>query len=188
MKTPAKNAGTASLKSLQLISLKDDTIIIPTATSAGAVAAEGTALTKVAKNADNAKQIAVTTEVKPVRPPAAIPAALSTKVVVLDVPNKAPIEVAVASANKALSNLDLNPELFSISFSSSSLKIPLRRPVPIKVPIVSKVSEMLKAKIVIKARGSLVTSVNKLVIPPSLKIARKVVGNTAHASEKLVVS
>ena len=89
------------------------------------------------------------------RPPAPMPEALSTKVVVLEVPSSAPMEVAVASAKRALSSLDLKPELFSIICSSSSLKIPLRRPVPIKVPMVSKVSEMLKEKMVISTSGSL---------------------------------
>ena len=93
---------------------------------------------------------------------------------VLDVPNSAPMEVAVASANKALSSLDLKPEFLSMRRSSSALKIPLRRPVPMKVPIVSKVSEMLNAKIVISTRGSFAGSENRLVMPPSLKIARKV--------------
>jgi hypothetical protein len=48
-----------------------------------------------------ANKAATTTEVKPVRPPAPIPAADSTKVVVFDVPKMAPIDVAAASANKA---------------------------------------------------------------------------------------
>lgn len=77
---PAKNAGTASSKSFQSISLNEDIIIIPTTTSAGAVAAEGTALMNDAKNEETAKQIATTTEVKPVLPPAPMPAALSTEV------------------------------------------------------------------------------------------------------------
>ena len=158
------------------MSLKDETIMIPTDTSAGAVAAKGTALTKVAKNAERAKQMATTTEVSPVLPPAPIPDALSTKVVVLEVPNKAPMEVAVASANNALSSLDLKPVEVSMSCSSSSLKMPLRRPVPIKVPRVSKVSEILKEKMVISTRGSFAASEKRLVSPPSLKIARKVVG------------
>ena len=75
-----------------------------------------------------------------------------------------------------------------MSRSSSALKMPLRRPVPIKVPMVSKVSEMLKEKIVINTRGSFSGSENRLVMPPSLKIARKVVGSAWHASAKLVVS
>ena len=128
MKMPAKKAGMASSRSFHLISRKEDVIITPTRTRAGAVAAKGTALTKVARKAEMAKQIATTTEVRPVRPPTPIPEALSTNVVVLDVPNKEPIDVAVASAKSALSSLDLKPEPLSISFSSSSLKIPLRRP------------------------------------------------------------
>ena len=43
-----------------------------------AVAADGTTLTKLAKNALIAKQMATTTLVRPVRPPAPMPAALST--------------------------------------------------------------------------------------------------------------
>ncbi len=97
MNIPAKNAGIASSKSSHLISENADNIIIPTAINAGAVAAEGTALTKLAKNALIAKQIETTTLVKPVRPPAPIPAALSTYVVVFDVPTIAPIDVAIAS-------------------------------------------------------------------------------------------
>ena len=79
----------------------------------------------------------------------------------MDVPKIAPMEVAVASAKSALSILDLNPELVSIAFSSSSLKIPARRPVPMNVPMVSKVSEMLKAKMVMSTRGSFAISVNR---------------------------
>ena len=52
------------------------------------------ALTKVARKALRAKQMATTTLVRPVRPPAPMPAALSTKVVVLEVPKMAPMEVA----------------------------------------------------------------------------------------------
>ena len=58
---------------------------MPTTTRAGAVAADGIALTKVARKALMAKQMATTTLVRPVRPPAPIPEALSTKVVVFDV-------------------------------------------------------------------------------------------------------
>ena len=52
--------------------------MMPTTTSAGAVAANGMALTKVARKALMAKQMETTTLVKPVRPPAPMPAALST--------------------------------------------------------------------------------------------------------------
>ena len=66
--------------------------------------------------------------------------------------------------------------------------MPLRRPVPMKVPMVSKVSVMLKEKMVISTSGSLDGSENRLVMPPSLNMARKVVGRAWQASEKLVVS
>ena len=39
--------------------------------------------------------------VRPVRPPSATPEALSTKVVVVEVPNTAPTEVAIASESSA---------------------------------------------------------------------------------------
>ena len=188
MNTPVKKAGIASARSVHSISLNADSIIIPTITRAGAVAAEGMALINVAKNALTAKQIATTTLTRPVRPPTAIPEALSTYVVVFDVPKIAPIDVAVASANKALSILDLNPELSSIAFISSSEKIPVCRPVPIKVPIVSNVSDKLKEKIVIKTRGSLLTSEKRERSPGFPKAARNVVGNCDSASEKLMVS
>ena len=58
----------------------------------------------------------------------------------------APMDVAVASANSALSILDLKPGAVSMARSSSSLKMPVRRPVPIKVPMVSNVSDKLKEK------------------------------------------
>lgn len=117
-----------------------------------------------------------------------MPAALSTKVVVLEVPKMAPIEVAVASAKSALSILDLKPAVVSIAFSSSSLKMPARRPVPIKVPMVSKVSERLKEKMVISTSGSLETSVKREGRPAEVKIAPKVVGSCWQASVKLTVS
>ena len=56
MKTAAKKAGTASLKSDHLMSLKEEVMRIPTTTSTGAVAAYGTALMKVARKADRAKR------------------------------------------------------------------------------------------------------------------------------------
>ena len=59
---------------------------------------------------------------------------------------------------------------------SSALKIPVRIPVPMNVPMESKVSMMLNAKITTSTIGNLPISVNRLTIPPSLKIARKVVG------------
>ena len=120
MKIPAKNAGSASPISVQSMSLKEEIIRIPTITRTGAVAADGTILTKLERNAERANITATTTDVRPVLPPAPIPAALSTNVVVLDVPKRAPMDVATASAKRALSRRDLKPEFLSI-FSSSSL-------------------------------------------------------------------
>ena len=130
--------------------------------------------------------MATTTLVRPVRPPAPMPAALSTKVVVLEVPKMAPMEVAVASANRALSILEWKPALVSMAFSSSSEKMPVRRPVPMKVPMVSKVSEMLKAKMVISTRGILAASENREGRPSLVKMAQKVVGSCWQASVKLM--
>jgi len=77
------------------------TIKKPTMTKAGAVAKAGIAKKIGAKNKDKAKKIAVKTEASPVLPPAATPAALSTKVVVVLVPRAAPAQVAMASDKRA---------------------------------------------------------------------------------------
>ncbi len=74
MNTAAKNAEMASAMSFHLTSFREAAIMQPTITSTPAVAADGTAETTGARNADKAKQIATTTEVRPVRPPAAMPA------------------------------------------------------------------------------------------------------------------
>ena len=76
---------------------KLESIIIPTIIKIGAVAAEGTMARSGLKKLDRAKQIATTKAVKPVRPPAPIPAADSTYVVTFEVPAMAPTEVATKS-------------------------------------------------------------------------------------------
>ena len=78
MNTAAKNAGIASEISDQSISLRLEAIMQPTMTSTPAVAADGTAEITGDRNAEIAKQAATTTEVRPVRPPAPMPAADST--------------------------------------------------------------------------------------------------------------
>src|SRR5574344_980296 len=140
-----------------------------------------------AKNALNMKQIEVTTEVRPVLPPAPIPAADSTYVVVFDVPNIAPIDVAVASANNALSIFDEKPGLFSKAFVSSSENIPVLIPVPIKVPIVSNVSDIENANIVISTNGNFVWSVNNEGSPSLVNITPNVCGSSDKASLKPIV-
>ena len=140
--------------------MKDSIIKIPTTIKAGAVAADGTIPIIGAINSDSINNTATVTDVNPVLPPCPIPAALSTYVVVLLVPKSAPIDVAVASANNALSNFD--EKLFSLSnsFSSLSSNIPAFLPVPKNVPIVSKVSDKENANIVINTKDILDGSLN----------------------------
>ena len=59
-------------------------------TSAGAVAKDGMARKIGDRNSDSPKRIAVVTAVSPVLPPSVTPDALSTKVVVVEVPRTAP--------------------------------------------------------------------------------------------------
>ena len=72
---------------------------------------------------------AVTADVKPVRPPSATPEALSTNVVVVEVPSMAPAVVATASA--------ISAPLMRGSFPSLS-RYPAFVETPISVPRVSK--------------------------------------------------
>ena len=64
---------------------------------AGAVANDGIARKIGDRSSDNPKRIAVVTAVSPVLPPSVTPEALSTNVVVVDVPSTAPAVVAIAS-------------------------------------------------------------------------------------------
>src|SRR5699024_12352395 len=86
MNAEVKKAGMATSTSSQSIALNSFIIVIPTTTKIGAVAALGITLTNGAAMIDNKKQIAITTEVNPVRPPALIPAEASINVVVFEVP------------------------------------------------------------------------------------------------------
>ena len=76
--------------------------MIPTTIKIGAVAAVGTIASKGLKRLEIAKQIATTKAVRPVRPPAPIPAADSTYVVTFEVPAIAPTEVATRSGIEGL--------------------------------------------------------------------------------------
>ena len=58
--------------------------------------------------------------------------------VVFEVPQMAPMEVAIESANRALSILEEKPEPFSRASSSSAEKMPVRRPVPMSFGALSK--------------------------------------------------
>ena len=69
-------------------------------------------------------------------------------------PQIAPMEVAIESANRARSSLEEKPLPSSMCFMSSSEKMPVRRPVPMNVPSVSNVSDIENAKIVTSTSGS----------------------------------
>ena len=103
--------------------------------------------------------------------------------VVFEVPQIAPMEVAMESANRALSILELKPWPDSRDFSSSSEKMPVRRPVPMNVPMVSKVSDIENAKIVTMTNGSLAGSENSAGKPSAEKMAPKVCGSWEKVSE-----
>ena len=94
-------AGIPSEKSLNSIFLIGSSIIKPTIMSTGAVAAAGIDKNNGEKNNAIAKQHATTKAVRPERPPCATPDALSTYVVVVEVPKHAPMVVAIASAINA---------------------------------------------------------------------------------------
>ena len=152
------------------------------------MAANGIALTILEKNALRIKRMATNTLVSPVRPPIAMPDALSTNVVVFDVPNSAPTDIATASDISALSILESKHTSQSIGIFSPEQKMPNLSPVPRNVPIVSKMSVRLNAMIVTRTIGTLPASVNSDGIPSDLKITPKVEESDCAASEKLTVT
>ena len=93
------------------------------------------------KNRDSPKRIAATTAVSPVRPPSATPDALSTNVVVVEVPSIAPTEVPMASDNRAPRILGSFPSLSSISALEAT---------PMRVPRVSNRSTNRNANMTTK--------------------------------------
>ena len=114
-------------------------ISTPTSTSAPVVAAEGMSRKSGARKRATTKSPAVASAVIPVRPPSAIPAPLSTKVVTVEVPQTAPTEVATASASMASLMWRTLPSLSIISVLAAA---------PMSVPTVLKMSMKTRAKIV----------------------------------------
>lgn len=102
----------------------------PTTTRAGAVAKEGMARKMGERKRDRPKRAAEKRPVRPVRPPSAIPAALSAKVVTVEVPSTAPERRAHFSRG-------------SLPFSSSRSDWAA---MPMMPPRVSKRSTKRKAK------------------------------------------
>ena len=112
----------------------------PTIISAGAVAKDGMAKKTGDRNRDRPKKIAATTDVSPVLPPSATPEALSTNVVVVEVPNTAPREVPMASDRRAPLIFGSFPSLSSISALDAT---------PISVPSVSNISTNRNANMMV---------------------------------------
>ena len=133
------NPGIASVKSAKSIFEIDFTIIKPTRIKAGAVAKDGIAKKIGDKIIDIKNNNPVVIAVKPVLPPEATPEALSTKVVVVDVPKIAPTTVAIASARRAPFIRGNLPSLSSILASVDT---------PISVPSVSNISTNKKENII----------------------------------------
>ena len=119
------------------------------------MAKEGIARKIGDRNKDNPNKIAVVMAVRPVRPPSVTPEALSTKVVVVEVPSTAPAVVATASAMRAPLIRGSFPSLSSISAFADT---------PIKVPRVSNRSTNKKAKTM--------TINSKIGIPSKLNFAK----------------
>jgi hypothetical protein len=134
------NAGTASEKSSNGICVIGVIIKRPTIISAGAVAAAGIERKSGEKKSATAKQHAIENAVRPERPPCATPAALSTYVVVVDVPRIAPTVVAIASAINACLRRRILP------FSSTICDFVHT---PMSVPTVSNISIKKKVKTII---------------------------------------
>ena len=104
----------------------------PTITKAGAVAKDGIARKIGDKNRDNPKRIAVVTAVRPVLPPSDTPDALSTNVVVVDVPITAPTVVATASA---ISDTPISVPIVSnksTNRNANRMTIKFREKIPLK--------------------------------------------------------
>ena len=142
--TAAIKAGIASVISSKSTFNRLLTIKKPTITSAGAVAKAGIARKIGAKNKLRKNRTAAVTAVRPVRPPTATPALLSTKVVTVEVPSRAPPVVAMESASKAPSIFGSLPSLSSILALEAT---------PIRVPRVSnKSTNMKESMIVIKLK------------------------------------
>ena len=135
------NAGMPSERSVNSICAAALIIIKPTMIRAGADAAEGTSKKRGLKKSAIKKMRAVVTDVRPVRPPSATPAVLSTKLVIVDVPSAAPTTVPIASESSASFTFLMSPFL--------SFKL-LCSAMPMSVPIVSKISTKRKVKNTVK--------------------------------------
>ena len=108
---------------------------------AGAVAKEGMVRKRGLNTTASRNSTPVVMEVRPVRPPSVTPEALSTKVVVVEVPSTAPAQVAMESAIRA--------PLMRGSLPSSS-SISALEATPMRVPRVSNRSTKRKENMTAK--------------------------------------
>lgn len=93
------NATIASAASSQSTLMTEPIMRTPTQMRAVAVAQRGMSWAMGERNMAIIKHMPVTSEVKPVLPPATTPDEDSTKVVTVEVPAMAPVQVAIASAS-----------------------------------------------------------------------------------------
>lgn len=135
--------GTAIASSLQRILPIFITMNAPTMISADEVISGVTISNSGEKNKEMIKQIAITTEVNPVRPPTAIPALDSTNAAVVDVPKMEPAMVDKESAKSALPAFGIS--LFFIN--------PAWLAIPINAPAVSKKATNKNVKITANNSG-----------------------------------
>ena len=96
-----RKAGTAAAGSFQSMSITLRIISTPTYIRAPAVAQFGISAAIGLRNIATKNRTATTKEVNPVLPPSATPAEDSTKVVTVEVPSIAPVQVAIESHSNA---------------------------------------------------------------------------------------
>lgn len=140
--------GMTMAKLLQLILLISVAINAPTMIRAGAVTSGVTIDSTGEKNKEIIKHAEMTMEVKPVRPPAAIPEDDSTIEAVVDVPSTAPITVDIESARSAFPPLGI--WLFFIK--------PAWLAMAMSAPAVSKKATNKKVKITTSTFGEKMSS------------------------------
>lgn len=146
----------------------------PTIIKAGEVTAGTLAKTSAigAKKSIKNMQIATTTEVKPVRPPAVTPALDSIYADVGEVPRNEPIVLAHASAKSALLICGKLPSLLIKSAFSAT---------PIIVPVVSKSVTRKIVKMIAKRFGE-----SALAISRCIKVLSKPVGILKNIVGKVI--
>ena len=134
-------------------------MMLATNSRAAPVAKVGMLWASGAINRQTRNSAAAVSAVSPVRPPASTPAALSTKLVVDEVPSTAPTAVALASDSRARRRRGKWP---------CSSSIPARFATPTRVPAVSKTSTSSSVRITLtmdRSRAARISSARRLDRP-----------------------